>query len=129
MIILDTLLIGGFTFVLRRIAEAVDAQLEDADSLREDLLAAQMRLELGEITEAEFAAVERSVLDRLRELRRRDEEGAAGGGLRVTGVEAITVAGETVQVEAPGPPGGRSRRRRHAGSARPRAGAPPVSPM
>jgi hypothetical protein len=101
VIILDTLLIGGFTFVLRRIAEAVDAQLEDADTLREELLAAQMRLELGEITGAEFTEVERTVLDRLRELRQRSEA-EGGAGLRVTGVEAITVAGETVEVEEPG---------------------------
>jgi hypothetical protein len=104
VIILDTLLIGGFTFVLRRIAEAVDAQLEDVDTLREDLLAAQMRLELGEITEAEFAEVERTVLERLRELRQRSEaEGGAAAGLRVTGVEAITVAGEAVPIEEPEP--------------------------
>ena len=59
MIILDTLLVGGITFVLRRIAEAVDSQLDDADTLREELLAAQMRLELGEIGPDEFAAIDR----------------------------------------------------------------------
>lgn len=129
MIILDTLLLGGLTFVLRRLAEAVDAQLDDAERLREDLLAAQMRLELGEITEADFTEVERSVLDRLRALRqRREEEVGASGGLRVTGVEAITVAGETVEVAAAGPDG-RSRRRRPARSARSGTGAPPAPPM
>jgi hypothetical protein len=100
MIILDTLLIGGFTFVLRRIAEAVDAQLDNPDTLREELLAAQMRLELGEITEEEFAAVERGVLDRLRELRGPD---GAGAGFRITGVEEITITGESGPVEEPPP--------------------------
>ena len=51
MIILDTLLIGGLRFVLDKIAAAVDAELDDDTVLREELLAAQMRLELGEITE------------------------------------------------------------------------------
>jgi hypothetical protein len=101
VIILDTLLIGGLSFVLRRIAEAVDAQLDDADVLREELLVAQMRLELGEIDDAACAAVEARVLARLRELRAGREAGE--GGLQVTGVEAITVAGETVSVDARAP--------------------------
>ena len=54
MIILDTLVIGGIKFVLRRIAEAVDAEMNDVDVLREELLAAQMRLELGELSAEEF---------------------------------------------------------------------------
>lgn len=92
MIILDTLLVGGLTFVLRRIADAVDAELDDDASLREELLAAQMRLELGEITEAEFAEAERVLLARLREvLERRRAEAAAAGPVRVTGIEATVV--------------------------------------
>src|SRR5882672_76015 len=54
--ILDTLFIGGIKFVLRRVAEAVDAQMNDVDTLRQELLAAQMRVELGEMTEAEAGA-------------------------------------------------------------------------
>ena len=88
MIILDTLLIGGLKFVLRRIAEAVDAQMNDVDALRQELLAAQMRLELGEISEAEFAALERDLLARMREIRARTEEGsAASGPMRITGID------------------------------------------
>ena len=51
MIILDTLLVGGIKFVLRKIVDAVEAQLNDDSVLHEELLAAQMRLELGEITD------------------------------------------------------------------------------
>lgn len=90
MIILDTLVIGGITFVLRRIAEAVDAEMNDVDILREELLAAQMRLELGELSAEEFAAVERELLDRLREIRERQTGGPAGP-MRVTGVD-VSVA-------------------------------------
>ena len=89
MIILDTLLIGGIKFVLSKIAAAVDAQLNDDTVLREELLAAQMRLELGEITDKEFAAVEADLLARLREIRERQRgPGAAAGEMRITGIEA-----------------------------------------
>jgi hypothetical protein len=100
VIILDTLLIGGLRFVFAKIAEAVDAQLSDDGALREELLAAQMRLELGEIDEAEFAAVERDVLARLRELRAR-QGAAAPGALRVTGIEGIEVHGDDGDDRAP----------------------------
>lgn len=85
MIILDTLLIGGLRFVLDKIAQAVDAELNDEQRLREELLAAQMRVELGEMSPEEFAVLERALLGRLRELR---GSAAAPGTARVTGVEA-----------------------------------------
>ena len=86
MIVLDTLLIGGIKFVLRRIAEAVDAQLNDVDTLRQELLAAQMRVELGEMTDAEFAEVEAALLARLREIQTRARE-EDGGAVRIAGVD------------------------------------------
>ncbi|HEX5815304.1 MAG TPA: gas vesicle protein GvpG [Methylomirabilota bacterium] len=95
MIILDTLLVGGLKFVLRKIADAVEAQLNDDSVLHEELLAAQMRLELGEITEAEFSALEADILARLREIRERQRGPApAPGEMRVTGIEATTFADE-----------------------------------
>ncbi len=87
MIILDTLLVGGIKFVLSKIAAAVDRQLNDDTVLREELLAAQMRLELGEITDKEFATVEADLLARLREIRER-QRGPAAGEMRITGIEA-----------------------------------------
>ena len=70
MFILDRLLVGGLTFVLDRIREVAESELEeDEGSLREQLLAAQMQLELGEIGEEELAEVESYVFARLRELR------------------------------------------------------------
>jgi len=86
VIILDTLVIGGIRFVLRRIAEAVDAQMNDVDALREELLAAQMRLELGEMGPGEFAALERDLLARLREIRER-VSGEDAGPVRITGID------------------------------------------
>jgi gas vesicle protein GvpG len=69
MFFLDSLLIDGLHFVLDKLATVADAELKDDTVLRERLLDAQMRLELGELSEAEFARVERDIFDRLRELR------------------------------------------------------------
>jgi Gas vesicle protein G len=76
MIILDSLLMGGIRFVLDKVADAADAEMNDERSLREELLAAQMRLELGEMDEAELVELERGILARLREIRQ--EQQAAG---------------------------------------------------
>jgi hypothetical protein len=101
VIILDTLLVGGIKFVLRKIVDAVESQLNDDSVLHEELLAAQMRLELGEITQEEFAEVEADILARLREIRERQrgltEEEA--GEMRITGIEATTFADEPADDE------------------------------
>jgi Gas vesicle protein G len=90
MLILDTLVIGGIKFVLRRIAEAVDAELSNVDAVREELLAAQMRLELGEMSAEEFATLERDLLARMRDIRER-AAGDDAGPLRITGID-VSVA-------------------------------------
>jgi hypothetical protein len=77
VLIVDTLLLGGIKFVLTRLAEAARAEMYDEGALREELLAAQMKLELGEITEEDFAAIEEEVIAGMREIRARRE--AAGG--------------------------------------------------
>jgi gas vesicle protein GvpG len=77
MIILDSLLVGGLRFVLDQVASAVDAEMNDEQSLRQDLLAAQMQLELGEMDEEEFVELERDILARLREIREEQQTGGA----------------------------------------------------
>jgi len=67
--ILDTLLIGSLRFVLDKVVAAAEAEMQDDTSLREQLLEAQMRLELGEISHEEFADIERDVLARIREIK------------------------------------------------------------
>ena len=69
MFLLDSLLIDGLGFVLDKLRAVADEELRDDKVLREQLLDAQMRLELGELTVEEFTAIERDVFDRLRELR------------------------------------------------------------
>ena len=97
MIILDTLLIGGIRFVLDKVAAAVETELNDDNALREQLLAAQMRVELGEMSDAEFAALEADILGRLREIRDR-RQGSAPAALsprdyKITGIDATFEGG------------------------------------
>jgi hypothetical protein len=91
--ILDSLLVGGLRFILDKIAVAADAEAQDDTALREQLLEAQMRLEMGEISEAECAAIEREIFARLRKRR---------GGPQ----EALTMSpGSSVDVEGYPPRG------------------------
>lgn len=69
MFILDTLLIGSLRFVLDKVVAAAEAEMQDDTALREQLLEAQMRLELGEISDDEFAVIERDMLARIREIK------------------------------------------------------------
>ena len=52
MFILDSLLIGSLRFVLDKVVQAAEAEAQDDSALREQLLEAQMRLELGKIGRA-----------------------------------------------------------------------------
>ncbi|HUK33119.1 MAG TPA: hypothetical protein VLV86_04350 [Vicinamibacterales bacterium] len=69
MFLIDSLLFDGLKFVLDKLVQIVDAELTDDTRLRERLLDAQMKLELGELSGDEFSAIERDVFARLREVR------------------------------------------------------------
>jgi len=92
MFLLDSLLVGGLRFVLDKVAAAVDTELNDDTALREQLLASQMRLELGEMTQQEFDVLETDLLARLREIRERRQGGDAAAlspkDYTITGIEA-----------------------------------------
>jgi len=95
MFILDSLLVGSLRFVLDKVLAAAEAESQDDSALREQLLEAQMQLELGEITEAEFVEIERDVLNRIREIKGNQQSAIMllSDDVRVTGIEA-TVADE-----------------------------------
>jgi hypothetical protein len=95
MFILDSLLIGGLRFVLDKIAAAAEAESQDDSALREQLLEAQMRLELGEITSEEFAGIERDILARLRDIRgNRQALSMSADDVKITGVVEATLPDE-----------------------------------
>src|SRR5262245_8472776 len=92
MLIIDSLIISGVRFVLDKIAAAVDTELNDDSALGERLLDAQMRLELGELSQVEFDELEADILARIREIRKRQHGGKTAAispkAMRVTGTEA-----------------------------------------
>ena len=96
MFILDSILIGSLRFVLDKIVAAAEAEAFDDSALREQLLEAQMQLELGEISDEEFADIERDVFARIREIK-----GSRPGAFsmspqdKITGIEVETYEEES----------------------------------
>ena len=95
MFLIDTLLVNGISFVLDKVATIADAEVNDPDRQRERLLEAQLKLETGEITDEEFAAIETDVFQRIREIKASTQQQAVivDEEHRVAGVE-ITVDDE-----------------------------------
>jgi hypothetical protein len=69
VIVVDKLLANGIAWVLERVRDVAHGELYDESSLREELLAAEMRLELGEIDEDDYLEIEAGLLTRMREAR------------------------------------------------------------
>jgi hypothetical protein len=92
LIIVDSLIIAGVRFVLDKVVAAVETEMNDDGVLRERLLDAQMRVELGEMTQAEFDEFEADILVRIREIKERQRGGESAAispkDMKVTGVEA-----------------------------------------
>ena len=92
MLIIDSLIISGVRFVLDKVAAAVETELNDDSVLRERLLDAQMRVELGEMTQDEFDEFEADILARIREIKERQRGGESAAispkDMKVTGIEA-----------------------------------------
>lgn len=74
MFFIDDLLlspVSGFIFILNQIQKMADSELNDDTVIKEQLLELQMRLELDEISEAEYTAREAELFARLRVIRAR----------------------------------------------------------
>jgi hypothetical protein len=105
MFLLDDLLllpikgpIAGFRWVMNTIQKLADEELLDDQPWKERLIELQMRLELGELTEEEYAAEEKVVFQALRDIRMRREEiarrMAADAGEEDTGIGIHTGYGD-----------------------------------
>jgi hypothetical protein len=92
VLIIDSLLVSGIRFVLDKVAAAVETELNDDSVLRERLLDAQMRLELGEMTQDAFDEFEAEIVARIREIKQRQRGGESAvisrKDMKVTGIEA-----------------------------------------
>ena len=94
MFLLDSLLIDGLKFVMGKLLQIAEAELNDDSVLRERLLDAQMRLELGELSMEEFGEIEQDVFARLREIR-----GGHAGALSMTSGDGSVSVEATVADE------------------------------
>ena len=98
MFILDSLMISGIRWALQTAITAAEAEMNDDSVLREQLLEAEMRREMGEISDEEFQDIEAELLARIREIKERRE---GKGPLELGGAQPIETTGEDrYQVEA-----------------------------
>jgi hypothetical protein len=84
-------------FALDKVGDTVREELTNDQSVKEDLLSLQMRLELGEIDDEQYLIEEAEVMQRLREVRQWREEfgmGTSGGPVRVAGSASAPRAAE-----------------------------------
>ena len=73
--------VWGTCFTLDKVERAVREQLTDDTPIKEDLMALQMKLEMGEIDDAEYVKQEAEIMQRLREVREwRERFGMSVGG-------------------------------------------------
>ncbi len=69
--------VAGFNWILKQIQTMANEELLNDQPWKERLIELQMRLELGEVTEEEYAEEEAVIFRRLREIRQLREEMAA----------------------------------------------------
>jgi hypothetical protein len=98
MFILDSLFMSGFRWVLNTVVSAAEAEMNDDAALRDQLLAAEMRRETGEISDEEFAGIEADLLARIREIKTRREGGS--GPIAFGGHETDDAADTQFAIEA-----------------------------
>ena len=75
MFLLDSLMISGIRWALQTLATAAESEMNDDAAVREQLLEAEMRREMGELSDEEFRQTEAALLARIREIRERREGG------------------------------------------------------
>jgi hypothetical protein len=76
MFILDSLFMSGFRWVLNTVVSAAESEMNDDAALRDQLLAAEMRRETGEVSDEEFAEIEADLLARIRDIKTRRKGGS-----------------------------------------------------
>jgi len=85
--------VAGIRWTLGKVQHVVEEELTDDSSVKQELMELNMRLELGDIDERQYAAEEARVMARLREVREWRErlgKGTSGGPVRVARDDAGT---------------------------------------
>ena len=91
-------MISGLRWVMNTVVTAAEAEMNDDTALREQLLDAEMRREMGEISDQEFEDLEADLLTRIREIKERREGGS--GPLSMGAQPIETTADSRFQIEA-----------------------------
>ena len=110
MFLIDDLLlapVNGFKFILRQIQQLADKELNDESVIKEQLLELQMRLELEEISEEDYAEAERELFARLRAIKARQLEALGQVHTADTSSMIIEAGGDEEEGDFYEPGGGR----------------------
>jgi hypothetical protein len=78
--------VAGIRWSLNKVVKVAEEELTDDTTIKQELMELQMRLELGEIDDAEYVEQEKALMQRLREVREWRErlgKGVSGGPVRV----------------------------------------------
>ena len=91
--------VAGFRWIMKQIQTMADEELMNDQPWKERLIELQMMVEVGEITEAEYAVQEKQVFAALRDIRARREEiaraaAAARGEEEESGIGIYTGYGD-----------------------------------
>ena len=97
MFILDSLMISGIRWALETAITAAEAEMNDDSILREQLLEAELRREMGEISDEEFRDIEADLLARIREIKARRD---GGGPIEMVAQPIETTGDSRFEVEA-----------------------------
>ena len=110
MFLIDDLLlapVNGFKFILSQIQKIADKELNDDTFIKEQLLELQMRLELEEISEEDYAEAERELFARLRAIKARQLEALGQVHTADTSSMIIEAGGDEEEGDFYEPGGGR----------------------
>jgi len=92
-------MIAGIRWAIETTITAAEAEMNDDTALREQLLAAEMSREMGEISDEDFAEIEADLLARIREIKERREGGS--GPLAFGGAQPMEISEDSrFQIEA-----------------------------
>lgn len=78
MFLLDDILLApikGIQWIGEKLRDFADKELFDPDKIQEELMTLQAKLDMGDLSEAEYQQREKDLLQRLNEVQRREKKG------------------------------------------------------
>jgi hypothetical protein len=94
--------VAGIRWSLNKVVQVAEEELTDDAPVKQDLMELQMRLELGDINDADYVELEAVLMGRLREVRAWRErlgKATAGGPVRVARDDANNADADSASEE------------------------------